>query len=42
MVANQAQRLVLLRQALGAKKLEAIPSAFETGERPAPERTSGR
>jgi len=42
MVANQAQRLVLLRQALGAKKLEAIPSAFETGELPAPERTNGR
>jgi hypothetical protein len=41
MAANQAQRLVLLRQALGAKRLEAIPSAFETGELPAPERTHG-
>jgi hypothetical protein len=37
MAANQAQRLVLLRRALGAKPLEAIPSAFETGETPAPE-----
>ena len=42
MAANQAERLVLLRQALGAKKLAAIPSAFETGELPAPERTNGR
>lgn len=42
MAANQAQRLVLLRQALGARRLEAIPAAFETGEIPAPERTSGR
>jgi hypothetical protein len=40
MAANQAQRLVLLRQALGAKRVEAIPSAFETGEIPAPERTN--
>jgi len=39
MAANQAQRLVLLRQALGAKRVDAIPSAFETGEIPAPERT---
>ncbi len=38
MAANQAERLVLLRRALGAKGLEAIPSAFETGELPAPER----
>jgi hypothetical protein len=42
MAANQSQRLVLLRRALGAKPLEAIPSAFETGETPAPERTAAR
>jgi hypothetical protein len=42
MAANQAQRLVLLRQALGAKRVDAIPSAFETGEIPAPERTNQR
>jgi hypothetical protein len=42
MAANQAQRLVLLREALGAKRLELIPSAFETGENPAPERTIGK
>jgi hypothetical protein len=41
MAANQAQHLVLLRSALGAKPLEAIPSAFETGEVPAPEPTAG-
>jgi len=40
MAANQAQHLVLLRQALGAKPPEAVPSAFETGEIPAPERTN--
>jgi len=40
MAANQAQRLVQLRRALGASPLEAIPSAFETGETPAPERTA--
>jgi hypothetical protein len=40
MAANQAQRLVLLRQALGAKRVDAVPSAFETGEIPAPERTN--
>jgi hypothetical protein len=40
MAANQAQRLVLLRRALGASPLETIPSAFETGETPAPERTA--
>ncbi len=40
MAANQAQRLVLLRRALGAPPLKAIPSAFETGETPAPERTA--
>jgi hypothetical protein len=39
MAANQAQRLVRLRQALRAKPLETVPSAFETGEIPAPERT---
>jgi hypothetical protein len=37
MAANQAQRLVLIRRALGAKSLEVIPDAFETGEIPAPE-----
>lgn len=36
MAANQAQRLVLIRRALGAKPLETIPEAFETGETPAP------
>jgi len=40
MAASQAQHLVLLRQALGAKPAEASPSAFETGEIPAPERTN--
>jgi hypothetical protein len=39
MAASQAQHLVLLRQALGAKPSEVAPSAFETGELPAPERT---
>jgi hypothetical protein len=42
MAANQAQRLVQLRGALGASQREAIPSAFETGETPAPERTASR
>ena len=37
MAANQAQRLVLIRRALGAGPLEAVPQAFETGETPAPE-----
>lgn len=37
MAANQAQRLVLIRRALGAGPLELIPEAFETGETPAPE-----
>jgi len=37
MAANQAQRLVLIRQALGAKPLESVPEAFETGETAAPE-----
>jgi Ferritin-like domain len=40
MAADQAQHLVLLRQALGAKLSEVIPSAFETGELPLPERTA--
>jgi hypothetical protein len=38
MAANQAQRLVLIRRALGAKLLETVPEAFETGETPAPGR----
>jgi hypothetical protein len=38
MAANQAQRLVLIRRALGAGLLEAVPEAFETGETPPPER----
>ena len=42
MAANQAQRLVLLRRDLGAKPLDAIPSAFENGEIPAPERTAAK
>jgi hypothetical protein len=42
MAANQAQHLVLLRRALGSGPLEVIPSAFETGETPTPERTTGR
>jgi len=37
MAANQAQRLVLIRQALGASPLESVPEAFETGETAAPE-----
>ena len=40
MAANQAQHLVLLRRALGAKPAELVPSAFETGELPAPEGTN--
>lgn len=35
-VANQAQHLVLLREALGAASLEAVPSAFEDGTQEAP------
>jgi Ferritin-like domain len=35
-VANQAQHLSFLRRALGAKPLEAIPSAFEDGTTAAP------
>jgi ferritin-like protein len=42
MAANNAQHLVRLRQALGAKPLETVPSAFETGEIPAPDRTEPR
>jgi len=42
MAANQAQHLVVLRRALGARPSELIPSAFETGELPAPERTNER
>jgi hypothetical protein len=42
MAANQAQRLVLIRRALGAGPLEAIPEPFETGETPAPEETIER
>jgi hypothetical protein len=42
MAANQSQRLVVLRRALGAGPLEEIPSAFETGETPAPERPAVR
>jgi len=37
MAANQAQRLVLIRRALGAQPRETVPEAFETGETPAPE-----
>ena len=37
MAANQSQRLVLIRRALGAAPLETVPQAFETGETPAPE-----
>jgi hypothetical protein len=36
MVANQAQRLVLIRRALGASPLQTIPSAFEDGTTAAP------
>jgi hypothetical protein len=42
MAASQSQHLVLLRRALGARPLEAVPAAFETGEIPAPERTTGK
>jgi hypothetical protein len=37
MAANQAQRLVLIRRALGAGAPELVPEAFETGETAAPE-----
>jgi ferritin-like protein len=36
MSANQAQRLVLIRRALGASPAETVPEAFETGETAAP------
>ncbi|HEU5104341.1 MAG TPA: ferritin-like domain-containing protein [Solirubrobacterales bacterium] len=42
MAANGAQRLVLIRRALGAKPLETIPEAFETGETAAPEGMMGK
>lgn len=42
MAANQAQRLVLIRRALGAGPLETIPEAFETGETSAPEGMMGK
>lgn len=35
-VANQAQHLVLLRRALGARPLAGIPEAFENGTAPPP------
>ncbi len=35
-VANQAQHLVLLRRALGAKPAEWVPTPFEDGSTPAP------
>ncbi len=35
-VANQAQHLVLLRRALGAKPAETVPEAFENGTAAAP------
>ncbi len=34
--ANEAEHLVVLRQALGARPVELAPEAFETGEAPAP------
>jgi hypothetical protein len=36
MVANQAERLVLIRRALGAKALETVPEPFEDGTTPGP------
>jgi hypothetical protein len=35
-VANEAQQLSMLRQALGARPLELVPEALENGETPAP------
>lgn len=35
-VGNQAEQLAVLRRLLGARPLEAVPEAFETGEVPAP------
>lgn len=37
MAANQAQRLVLIRRALGTDTLESVPEAFETGDIAPPE-----
>jgi hypothetical protein len=34
--ANEAQHLVVLRQALGAGLVEAVPDSFDTGEVPPP------
>jgi hypothetical protein len=42
MAASQAQHLVVLRRELGARQPEEVPSAFETGEIPAPERTNDK
>jgi hypothetical protein len=35
-IGNQAEHLAILRQLLGAKPLNVIPDAFETGDTPAP------
>jgi rubrerythrin len=35
--ANEAQHLVVLRQALGADLMEAVPESFDTGEVPPPQ-----
>jgi hypothetical protein len=35
-IANQAQHLVLLRRALGAKPAESVPAPFENGTAAAP------
>lgn len=35
--ANEAQHLVVLRQALGADLVEAVPESFDTGEAPPPQ-----
>lgn len=42
MAANQAQRLVLIRHALGANSLQTVPDAFEAGETSAPEEMIGK
>jgi hypothetical protein len=39
--ANEAQHLVVLRQALGAGLLEAVPDSFDTGEVPPPNPQAG-
>ncbi|HWJ43663.1 MAG TPA: hypothetical protein VNR67_09535 [Solirubrobacterales bacterium] len=41
MAANQAQRLVLIRRALGADALQTVPDAYEAGETSAPEEMMG-